>query len=204
MSNFLKNIFRKKQEIQVEDSRIKIESNVEWNELEEVITQTENLTTGKEKIINFISRNYAEFSIDFLNEIELEKIKSELLRFTEDTITKELLLTKVKSVNFGIFESNESNYLIYFCGTSNGIEDEDWACEPEYFPKNYLKLHEFETVRSELKKYKGDISEIEQLVINGFVNLVLKNSFTELEKLIGLKNIGSGFDSGDIFIIRAI
>ena len=67
-----------------------------------------------------------------------------------------------------------------------------------------MKLHEFETVSSELKKYKGDISEIEQLVINGFVNLVLKNSFTELEKLIGLKNIGSGFDSGDIFIIRAI
>ena len=84
------------------------------------------------------------------------------------------------------------------------IPNDDFTWVFEFNPKLYLELAEFKSIYKELKKYKGNISDIEQLIINGFMNLVIANSIEEIENATNHKklNLGSGYDSGDIFLIR--
>lgn len=190
---------------QSQDNRIEITNESDWDELEKVILNFNNdLRSGKQNIIGFIDENYPEFDSNFLAKIKLNAIKEEFNNYLADVISTNPISKDIESLNFGIFESKNKNYLCYVSGsTSSHQNDTDWAVDPIYFPKQYLEIDEFNIIFSELKKYKGNISDIEQLLINGFMNLVIANSTSEIDDITDKKlNLGSGFDSGDIFIVR--
>ncbi|WP_298507017.1 hypothetical protein [uncultured Maribacter sp.] len=190
----------------IQDNRIEITEDVEWSELEKIISGFDtDLISGKQNIIDFINSNYSNFNSGFLSQIDLNSIKTELNDYLINVVSKKPIEDEIKSLNFGLFESDFDNILCYVSGSNlNPKEDPDWASTQEYFPKLYLELSEFKIIRKELKKYKGNISDIEQLIINGFMNLVIANSIVEIDNATNNKklNLGSGYDSGDIFIIR--
>ncbi len=190
----------------IQDKRIEITEDVEWDELEKIISDFDtDLITGKQNITDFINNNYSNFNSDFLSKIDLNNIKTEFNNYLTNVVLKKPIGDKIKSLNFGLFESDSDNILCYVSGSNlNPKDDVDWATTQEYFPKLYLELSEFKIINKELKKYKGNISDIEQLIINGFMNLVIANSIMEIDNVTNNKNLnlGSGYDSGDIFIIR--
>ena len=202
----LKIILFFKNMITTQDKRIEITADIEWDKLEGIITDfNSDLKTGKHNIIYFIKNNYPNFNSDFLSHIDLNNIKSEFNNYLFNTISEKPIGNNIKSLNFGLFESDSDTILCYVSGcTLNPKEDVDWAVNPEYFPEKYLEISEFKVIYNELKKYKGNISDIEQLIVSGFMNLVIASSLKDIDSITNNEklNLGSGYDSGDIFIIR--
>jgi len=188
------------------NDKIDIQGEIEWDEMERLILNfNTDFNNGKKNIKKEIIKNYPNFSTGFIDEINLNETKKEFLIYIREVVKKHPINSKIKSLNIGIFET-DTNFLCYLSGSkiTHKENPDNWAVDPKYFPKVYCDLKDFKLIYKELKKYKGNISDIEQIFINGFMNLIISNSIEEIEKLTGSKkmNIGSGFDSGDIFIIK--
>lgn len=189
-----------------QDVRIEISNDVEWSELEKIITNHHmDMELGKDVILSFIERNYPKFDTDFAKKIDMKSVQSQFVEYVTEVIQIQPIGNQIKSLNFGLFESSSNTFLLYISG-SNRIPQEstDWAVNPEYHPEAYLEIEEYKIIYDELKKYKGNIVDIEQLLINGITNLAIANSLNEIDQLTNSRElvIGSGYDSGDIFLVR--
>ncbi|WP_281225970.1 hypothetical protein [Flavobacterium aquiphilum] len=93
---------------------------------------------------------------------------------------------------FGILETT-NGYETYLVGSKEFHEDdEDWACNTDFVPADkYLKLGQAET------DWKQILDQVKNHIENYTQTENFKNSF-----LRKAKAIATGFDSGDLHIIR--
>ena len=98
---------------------------------------------------------------------------------------------KIIAFNFGLFESSES-YMIYLIGSEKyDTEDEDWACDVQYEPKDkYFDL------------YHADLNNAEwEFVLDFSIKLIKDFMKTEDYKNCFLSKseyITTGFDDGNL------
>ena len=208
---------KKNNEESTSKKRIEITTDLEWIELENFINQfvkiKSSLDDGKVLILEFIKNKFPDFNSDFLNDIDFHKIQSDFIDWIKIPLSKTPPNTNIISYYFGLFKSsdpkiseNESEItVIYITGSEiSPKDDEDWALEADYSPsERYCVLPSYSKIDNELSKYKNN-SDIEQILFNGITNLILVNTLETLKSLIGKENIniGSGFDSGDCFMIE--
>jgi hypothetical protein len=198
-------------------NRIKITTDLEWNEIEFFINQfaknKPNLNDGKKIILQFVKDKFPEFNNDFINDIDFHKIQSDFIQWVRIPLIKTPPKLNINSFYFGLFkssdpqisENNKEVTVIYITGSSvSPADDEDWAVDAEYSPSSkYCVLSSYLKIDNELNNY-NHTSDIEQILFNGITNLILVNSMDTLKKLINKDkiNVGSGFDSGDCFMIE--
>lgn len=199
---------------------------MEWNELNKILTtqikEKPNLNKGWSELLE---------SSHFSNiEINLEETQKEFEEWLKEVIQKEPIPSNISSLFFGLsllsfpeIDNGKEKNTIYLAGSKfTPAQDEDWACDTEYFPdRRYLLLEAFEAIEREIKTLDEEQSEMEVLLLNGLLNLLIINSIPNCKEAImsftktkfGLfksnktresMEIGSGFDSGDIFVVSSL
>jgi hypothetical protein len=93
---------------------------------------------------------------------------------------------------FGILETTKG-YETYLIGSKEfDEEDEDWACNTDFEPKNkYLTIGQNEV------DWELILADVKKNIENYIQTPNFKNSFLEKAKAIA-----TGFDGGDLFIIK--
>ena len=191
------------------------------NFLKRQIKNKTDLGSGYDEINQLLNENcLPTFHLD------IEKTKNEFTNWLLTTLKRNPIPQDIVSLYFGLTTLVDNDFektTIYLAGsTRTPEEDEDWACETEYTPQNnYLFLSEFAKI-DELKNENIAINgEYEVLVFVGMTNLLIQNALkdtakellTTKQKVLGLFKkttqreklyIGSGFDSGDIYLIDSI
>ena len=199
---------------------------MEFEELNKIIkTQIQekpNLKQGWSQLVGF--SHFSSFNID------LEETQKEFEEWLLEVIQKEPIPSNISSLYFGLsqlsfpqIDNGKEKFTIYLAGsTLTPSQDEDWACETEYLPeRRYLLLESFEEIEKQIKTLKNYQSEMEVLLFNGLLNLLIINSIQDFKDSIltytktklGLFKskqkreamyIGSGFDSGDIYVVSSV
>lgn len=196
-----------------------IKEQLPWKKIENFIKSLSEkklgLVEGKEKIRTFLKVNYPSFESAFILEIDLKKTKQEFLNQIKEIINIYPIPISIKGIFFGLFtkisepwEVFSKDTTLYICGSKVSPEENpiDWSCSPAYFPPNRcLKSSSFLKIDVELKKYKS-VSDVEQVLFNGISNLIILNSLQEIKSIVKLDGtyIGSGYDSGDSFLLGKI
>lgn len=189
--------------------------------LKEQIAKKLNIQSGFRQIEEMIVDNGLP-AID----INLDELKKEFDEWLTEVIEKEPIPKNIKSIYFGLatmsfpnIENGKEKTTLYIAGSkSTPKEDIDWACDTEYFPnRRYVLLEDFGKVDTVIKNNKLN-GDFEVLVFNGLLNLLIINYMTNCkdklltfqDKKLGLfktvktrdsLHFGSGFDSGDIYLI---
>jgi hypothetical protein len=101
----------------------------------------------------------------------------------------ETIPNSIVALNFGIFETTE-NYTIYLIGSEKyDVEDDDWATEVGYEPKDkYLLL-------PDSKEY--DWQEIQSKVENFLIEFIGSEKYRN-SIFSNVENITIGFDDGEL------
>jgi hypothetical protein len=96
---------------------------------------------------------------------------------------------------FGIFESGTKEYTLYLSGSTEfDEEDEDWACNDDFEPKEkYLPLPQYKNL-----KWEEVLNEIVGILKKFIETNVYKNSF-----FLRAKGIATGFDEGNLILIKS-
>ncbi|MFM2291916.1 MAG: hypothetical protein RIS29_1729 [Bacteroidota bacterium] len=158
--------------------------------------------------------------------VDIDRVRSYFTNWVLTTLRQNPAPQNIIAFYFGLVTlsgNNNGKIASYLAGsTISPEEDEEWACETNYFPKNnYFILSEFVTIE-ESKNDKITITgEYEVLVYVGLTSLLIQDTIKEnriklLEsqhKVLGLFTIskqreklymGVGFDSGDLYLVDKI
>ncbi len=161
-----------------------------------------NLYKGKRRVVNRIGKYYPNFNLLFLNNIYLEDMKSEFLKRLSKYVSKYPINNDLKVLTFSFFEKDRALYFYLSGDDKPSLYPNDAAENPVYNPKKRILLPCFKNIYSELDLYKGNISDIEQIIISGFMYLVIYNSFEEIKEIThqtGKLTVNVEFDSGDFY-----
>ena len=163
---------------------------MEWEEIDDLLNKSiqnkDSLENGYKAIQECLRSKDLDSPVINLNELQ-----SEFSIWLKEVITTEPIPKDIKSIYFGLttmsfpdIDNWKEKTTIYISGSPlPPNEDEDWACETDYFPeRRYLLLDDFEKI-DQLIKEKGYTSgEYEVLLFNGILNLLVINSIDEFKK----------------------
>jgi|GEM_PF-2004266 len=195
------------------------------NLLKEQITNNSDIHSGYIKI----KQTLTDYGLPTI-EINIDELKKEFNNWLSEVIKKESLPKNIKSVYFGIttmkfpkIDNGKEKTTVYISGSQLSPEqDVDWACDTEYFPCNrYILLTEFNKIDIIIKNNKNLDANYKVLLFNGLLNLLVINSLNDFkdrlltyhDKKFGLfkttkkrdsLSIGTGFDSGDLYLLNKI
>ncbi len=123
-----------------------------------------------------------------------EKTYLQFEEWLNKILEEEMPREDILAYNFGIFQGN-NGYTIYLMGAKSfEIQENDWACNEDFVPKN--KYFHFSGAFANLTW-----KEFEQIVVNYVKSFKksesFKNSFFSKAKLITV-----GFDDGDLIPVN--
>lgn len=182
-------------------------SDLDWELVDDLLkNHIKNKTKFMEGIKDFESILNVG-GLELINSLELEKLNEEFNDFIVQTIIKNEIPPNLKAINIGLFtsiEKNKESITLYLSGSDISLIDDsfDWNVEPIYFPKFYFTPTYFEMIKNTNTNIDANL---EILLFNGILNLLIINN-VDLLKSNFLKNnnelyLGSGFDSGDTYIL---
>ena len=159
-------------------------------------------------------------------EVDIDRIKTYFTNWVLSTLRQTPAPQNIVALYFGLItlsDNNKGKIASYLAGSAISPEDdEEWACETEYFPKNnYFIFSEFVTIEDLTNDKIKITGEYEVLVYVGLTILLIQDTIREnivkllatQQKVLGLFNIskqreklyiGVGFDSGDLYLIDKI
>ena len=150
-----------------------------------------------EQVRKSIKKNKLDLGIEFMPiACGIDILLQEKIEDWLNDINKEAscLPTDIAAFNFGLFET-ENGYGIYFIGSkSYDEEDDDWACNIDFEPKNkYLTLSSEHIKVMEWEEFQNEVKSI--------ISTYISSNINQLPIFKG-KVVTIGFDDGNLVKIR--
>ncbi|WP_142296462.1 hypothetical protein [Lottiidibacillus patelloidae] len=132
--------------------------------------------------------------------IYLKQLKlsyKEFERWLHDLLNSEMISDEIVALNFGLFE-NEYTIQLYITGSKEWeFDDDDWACNNDYFPKGrYASINIYKELKILLEN-EFDLG----LFMTIATTIILVNTYVTCypNKLPQNIKLATGFDDGDIY-----
>jgi hypothetical protein len=181
------------------------------------LANVRNLDTGKQAIIVFLRQHYPTFHTEFLNDVDLYALRTELLEKIEDPLSDSPPEDNIRAFFFGLFISDDARFsesrlpvtILYMTGSKRSpeVDVNGWTDSPAYFPEEqyYIIPETFIAINRVLDHY-SNTTQIEEIIFSGITNLILGNSLPEIKKYTGREDfyVGAGFDEATIFVLGKV
>ena len=201
---------------------------MDWEQVDKVlkeqIVNKSDVRNGYEQIKQVLAENDLP-----IVDIDVDGLKKEFDDWLAEVTEKEPIPKNIKSIYFGLatmsfpeIDNGQEKTTAYIAGSKlTPTQDEDWACDTEYFPnRRYVLLADFDKIDGAIKSNKLS-GEYEVLVLNGLLNLLVLNSLNDFkdrfltyqDRKLGIfrtdkrresLHFGAGFDLGDFYLLGTL
>jgi hypothetical protein len=164
--------------------------------INDFIKKIPTLENNKELIEEFVKKININYNItDFNKELEISYQQFE--DWLNQLFENEKVQSEIIAFNFGLFESKDKIQLYISGSTEWDLNDDDWACNNDYFPEGrYPNID----IYKKLNEICG-----EDLTLGLFLSLsttiLFANTYllTNASKFPNNINLSTGFDDGDLY-----
>lgn len=169
--------------------------------LEKLASGADSVAVGWQRLLRFLNPRGRKAVGSFGFEAELEDFSGWFVSL----LRSEPPPAKIKTLNFGLFES-EGGCKLYVTGANTcDAGDGDWACANDWWPEGrYAPLEGLSKLHRRLREAGVEAWVIAQAVAILLIRAFFATQAGELERLLGARKlwITSGFDDGDLYAIR--
>lgn len=171
--------------------------------LDDISNNNNNLNENIEKIRKFFNieeSNNSELLLDLIN-----KYKISFKDWLEKLVKTEPVPNEIKGLYFGLFEQN-NGAVLYIAGSErNYEEDDDWACDPDYWPdERYLDFKDLNEISETIKQLNIKMWKFVLATTMVIIKDYFQLYYEDFNKLVNNQTlfIGVGFDDGDFYILN--
>ena len=176
-----------------------------------------DLSSGAQELDQFLKEN---LHVSFLDKIDLNRLDNEFKQRVKTILSTKRISDKIQSLYFGLvtLAGHDSNpeTSIYLTGSKTSPEDDpDWAGDVDYQGGEYIYPTDFAIIDPSLSDDMDVKGLVEVIIFNGLLILLIINSLDLIKELTFHKTglfsksrkslwLGSGFDSGDCYLIGSL
>lgn len=171
--------------------------------------------TGKKEIINFLKKNYPQYTLQTISGIDFNRTLVEFENWLVSTVTSDPVPTSMKSIYFNIQNPDSEDIQnqigeIQLCLTGSKFASKEkadsWMKNKIYEPQNKLsEIKAYKTLSNSLKNNQDELTILQDAIFSPLTTLLMINGFDIIrhEFLIYQQEIdlGFGFSNGRTTVI---